>query len=202
MSDLTSLAKTLAIVFLASVVSSVSTWAKDNQGKSPEPGADASPDAPEFVYPQVKDYGKVVRLPNAVDQPRDGSKICVDITAGGPAEKVNPAIEKVARFVNIYAGSGSKPAKVHITIVLHGDATLTSLSTEAYAAKFKLDGNPNLPLFRKLKEAGVEILVCGQAISHKGVSPQDIAHIVGVAVSALTVNVNRQMDGYAFIPLH
>lgn len=202
MSDKISLAKTLAIVFLVSAVSSVSTWAQDTQGKSSEPGTDASPDAPEFIYPRIKDHGKVVRLPNAVDQPRDGSKICVDITAGGPVEKVNPAIGKVARFVNIYAGAGSKPAEVHITVILHGDATLTALSTGAYAAKFQLDGNPNLPLFRKLRDAGVEILVCGQAISHKGVSPEDVADLVGVAVSALTVNVNRQMGGYAFIPLH
>ena len=202
MSDQISLAKTLAIVLLVSAVSSVSTWAQEGQGKSAESGADASPAAPEFVYPRINDHGKIVRLPNAVDQPRDGAKICVDITASGPAEKVNPAIEKVARFVNIYAGAGSKPAEVRITVILHGDATLTALSTGAYAKKFQLDGNPNLLLFRKLKEAGVEILVCGQAISHKSVSPSEIAKEVDIAVSALTVNANRQMDGYAYVPLH
>ena len=202
MNNQVTLATTLAGVLIVSVMSSVSTWAQDAPGHPSVSGADGPPDAPAFVYPRIREHGKVVRLPNAIEQPRTGSRICVDVTAGGPFEEVNPAIEKVARFVNIYAGAGRKPADVRITVVLHSDATLTALSTGAYAAKFKLDGNPNLPLFRALKEAGVEILVCGQAISHKGVSHDDISDTVGVAVSALTVNVNRQMDGYAFVPLH
>ena len=53
--------------------------------------------------PSIADYGKVVRLPNAVQQPREGSRIVVDVTKGGEADKLNPAIEKVCRFVNIYA---------------------------------------------------------------------------------------------------
>lgn len=202
MNNRISLVRILAIVLLVSVVNSVSTWAQDGKEKSSRLSSEASPDAPEFVYPRIKDYGKVVRLPKAVDQPRNRAGICVDITAAGPAEKVNTAIEKVARFINIYAGAGSKPAEVRITVILHGHATLTALSAGAYAERFQLDGNPNVPLLRKLKEAGVEILVCGQAISHKGVSRGEIAKEVGVAVSALTVNVNRQLDGYAFIPLH
>ena len=192
----------LGLTVVVAAASWLSTLAQGNQDESGDSGTKASTNAPEFVFPRIKDHGKVVRLPNAVEQPREGSKICVDVTAGGPAESVNPTIEKVARFVNIYAGAGDKPANVSITVILHGDATLTALSTKTYATKFGLDGNPNLPLFRKLKEAGVEILVCGQAISHKGMSPDDIADEVGVAVSALTANVNRQMDGYAFVPLH
>lgn len=193
---------TLTITAVLAAASGLSALAQENEGEAQGFGAKALTNAPEFVFPRIKDHGKVVRLPNAVEQPRDGSRICVDVTAGGAAEAVNPAIEKVARFVNIYAGAGDKPADVRITVILHGDATLTALSTKAYATKFGLDGNPNLPLFRKLKEAGVEILACGQAIGHKGVSLGDIADEVGVAVSALTVNVNRQMDGYTFVPLH
>lgn len=115
-------------MLLVSAVSSVSTLAQSTQGKSSEPGADASPDALEFIYPRIKDYGQVVRFPNAGDRPSDGSKICVDSTAGGPADKVNPAIEKAARFVSIYAGAGSKPVEARITIVQYGDATPTALS--------------------------------------------------------------------------
>ena len=37
---------------------------------------------------------------------------------------------------------------------------------------------------------------------HKGGRQEDVAKNVEIAVSALTVNVNRQMDGYTFIPLH
>ncbi|MCA9118701.1 MAG: DsrE family protein [Planctomycetaceae bacterium] len=193
---------TLAFVAIATVASWISTSAQEDEKAIRNSESRASANASAFVFPRIKDHGKVVRLPSAAEQPRNGSKICVDVTAGGPAEAMNPAVEKVARFVNIYAGAGDKPADVSITVILHGDATLTALGAEAYATKFGLDGNPNLPLFRKLKEAGVELLVCGQAISHKGISLDDIAVDVKVAVSALTVNVNRQSDGYAFVPLH
>ncbi|MEQ8787908.1 MAG: DsrE family protein [Pirellulaceae bacterium] len=155
-----------------------------------------------FVYPSIDGHGKVVKLPRAAEQPRNGSKICVDVLAGGAAGDVNPALEKVARFVNIYAGAGEKPASCSITVVLHGDATAAALSDAAYARHTDADANPSLPLMRKLREAGVEFFVCGQAMASKGYAADAAADEVQVAVSALTVNVNRQMDGYAFIPLH
>lgn len=153
-------------------------------------------------YPSIDGHGAVVRLSNAADQPRDDSGICVDLTKGGPADKINPAIEKVARFVNIYSGAGKAPATVQISVILHGDATLVALNDTAYAERFNTAGNPNLALVRQLRQAGVELLVCGQALAHKGASDSEVDMAVAVAVSGLTVNVNRQQDGYAFIPLH
>jgi uncharacterized protein len=153
-------------------------------------------------HPSITDYGTVFHLPDAQDQPRDNSKICVDVTKGGPADKINPAIEKVARFVNIYSQAGKAPASVCISVILHGDATLVALNDAAYVRRFETESNPNTPLLRELRQAGVELLVCGQAITHKNASHQEIADSVEVAVSGLTVNVNRQQDGYAFIPLH
>lgn len=159
-------------------------------------------DGPQFLYPRIAEHGKVVHLPEASDQPRDGSQICVDVTAGGPAEAINPAIEKVARFLNIYAGAGKEPAAVQVTVLLHGDATLASLSDDAYAARFDVAQNPNLPLIREMKDAGVEFVVCGQAVVFKGARHSEVDEDIQIAVSGLTVNVNRQQDGYAFIPLH
>ncbi len=143
-------------------------------------------------HPSIAGHGEVFRLPDAQDQPRDDSKICVDVTKGGPADKINPAVEKVARFVNIYSQAGRVPASVRISVILHGDATLVALNDEAYAKRFETESNPNTPL----------LLVCGQAMTHKKASLDDVGDSVKIAVSGLTVNVNRQQDGYAFIPLH
>lgn len=153
-------------------------------------------------HPSIAGHGDVVQLPDAVDQPRDESKICVDATKGGPWNRINPAIEKVARFVNIYSKAGKSPATVRISVILHGDATLVALDNAPYGKRFDTDGNPNLPVLEKLRTAGVELLVCGQSLAHKGASHDDVAAQVEVAVSGLTVNVNRQQDGYAFLPLH
>jgi hypothetical protein len=155
-----------------------------------------------FVTPAIANHGKVVRLPDAAEQPRDGAKIVVDLTAGGSREKLNAAVEKVARYVNIYAGAGRKPATVRITVVLHGEATAVALSDAAYGKRFKTRGNPNLPLIRKLKKAGVEFFVCGQALAHMKFAPAEVAGELPIAVSALTVNVNRQQQEYAYVPLH
>lgn len=157
---------------------------------------------PPQRYPTIEGHGEVVRLPRSADQPRNSSRICVDVTKGGAHGEINLAVEKLARFVNIYALAGKVPATVHISVILHGEATLVSLRNDAYAKRFNTDSNPNLPLFRQLQRAGVELLVCGQSLAHKDAAYEDVDDTVQVAVSGLTVNVNRQRDGYAFIPLH
>ena len=156
----------------------------------------ASPSNP--VIPKV---GSVVQLPNAAHQPRAGTKVLIDITRGSEPAEVNAAIEKVAKYLNIYAGGGAKPAKAQFAVVFHGDATLAVLNDDAYAAKFKTPGNPNLDLLHQLHEQGVELFVCGQTLISKDAKPDEVAVFIDTAVSALTVVVNLQADGYAHIPL-
>jgi len=156
---------------------------------------------PEYTRPAIAEYGKIVQLSTAAQQPRDGSRIVVDVTKGGKPDALNAAVEKVARFVNIYQGAGKTPATVNIAIVLHGEATLTALNADAYAKRFETTGNPNLDCLHKLHEAGVEIFVCGQSLIGKDANPDDVVVFADVAVSALTSLVNLQADGYAYVPL-
>lgn len=167
------------------------------------PPADQSTlsDEPQYISPAIAGYGKVVKLPNASHQPRDDSKIVVDITKGGDPDKLNSAIEKVCRFVNIYAGAGKSPAKVNIAVVLHGDATLAPLNAEAYSTRFKTIGNPNLDCLSELKKAGVKVYVCGQSLTGKGAKRAEVSEFADVTVSALTSLVNLQADGYAYLPM-
>ena len=165
----------------------------------PVPGK--ADDAVNDSTPVIEGYGKVVHLADASHQPRDNSRIVVDVTKGGEPGELNSGIEKVARFVNIYHGAGKKPATVRIVIVLHGDATLTALNGDAYAERFGTKDNPNFDCLHKLHEAGVEIYVCGQSLISKGGKPDETLVFVDVAVSALTSLVNLQADGYAYIPL-
>jgi intracellular sulfur oxidation DsrE/DsrF family protein len=165
----------------------------------PVPGKETALATPH--HPQIANYGEVVRLPDAAQQPRDGTKICVDVTGGGAPDQLIPAIEKVARYVNIYAGAGESPAQVDMAVVLHGDATLAALNSDAYAAKFGTQGNPNFELLHELHELGVPIYVCGQTLISKGCKPDEVMVFVDVAVSALTAVVNHQIDGYTVVQL-
>jgi len=157
--------------------------------------------AAQQTAPLIEGYGKVVQLIEALHQPRDNSKIVVDITKGGDPAELNPGIEKVAKFVNIYHGAGKQPATVKIAIVLHGDATLAILNGDNYAERFGTNDNPNFDCLHKLHEAGVEIYVCGQSLISKGAKPAETMVFVDVAVSALTSIVNLQSDGFAYMPL-
>ncbi len=164
------------------------------------PGKDENP-VSAAVTPAIKDYGKVVRLPDASQQPRSGAKLCVDVTRGGDVAKLNPAIEQVAKYVNLYEAAGKEPADAQFAIVLHGDATLAILDDDAYAKRFGTEGNPNLDCLHQLHEAGVEIYVCGQSLMKEGAKLEEVVVFADPAVSALTAIVNLQADGYAYVPL-
>lgn len=155
----------------------------------------------ESANPAIKKYGAVVQLPDAAQQPREGSRIVVDVTKGGEATKLNPAIEKLSRYVNIYAGAGKVSTTATIAVVIHGDATLSVLNADAYTQRFNVQDNPNLECLRELHEAGVQIFVCGQSLIAKGATPEEVLVFTDVAVSALTSLVNLQDDGHAYIAL-
>ncbi len=163
------------------------------------PGAVAAKPA-EAAHRVIANHGAVVQLPSAVHQPRAGTKILVDLTRGGDPDEINAGLEKVAKYVNIYAGGGAEPAGVQIAIVFHGDATLAVLNADAYAAHFKTHRNPNLSLLRELHEADVELYVCGQSLVSKGSAPEEVAVFVDTAVSAISAVANLQADGYAYVP--
>lgn len=187
----------LVLLTFAAAISLLIAEAMKNH---PVPGRD-KPEARVATYPTIKNHGKVVRLPDAAHQPRSGTKLLVDVTRGGDAETLNPAIEKVAKYVNLYAGGGAEPADVQISVVFHGDATLHVLNSDAYSKHFNATTNPNLDLLHQLHESGVELYVCGQSLLSKGASTEDVAVFVDTAVSALTAIANSQADGYVYLPL-
>lgn len=152
-------------------------------------------------YPRIAGHGAVVQLADAAHQPRPGTKLIIDVTKGSKPDELNSAIEKVAKYLNIYAGAGAEPVSADFAVIFHGDATLAVLNPDAYREEFDGAENPNLELLRQLHEAGVELYVCGQTLISKGSNPDDVAVFVETAVSALTVVVNLQADGYAFVPL-
>jgi intracellular sulfur oxidation DsrE/DsrF family protein len=159
-----------------------------------------SPSKTGLVYPLVRGHGGIVLLPRAAEQPRKGAKAVFDITADAKPGAVNRGLERVARLLNLYGAAGLKAGDVKIAAICHGDADKAVLSDEAYAARFKVAANPNLPLIRDLKKAGVEVFVCGQSLHDLGFKAEEVVPEVPVADSAMLVLVNKQTDGYAYIP--
>jgi SAM-dependent methyltransferase/intracellular sulfur oxidation DsrE/DsrF family protein len=157
--------------------------------------------SPKLEFPIIKKHGGVVARPTAVEQPRVGAQVAFDVTAAAKPEEINKGFDRVARLLNLYGAAGLKHHDVKITVVLHGDATNAALSDAAYSERFDVENNPNLPLIQQLREAGVEILVCGQALNYKGFADREVTKEIPIAASAMTVNINKQSEGYSFLQI-
>jgi len=158
--------------------------------------------ATKLVTPTVAGFGAILPRPGAIEQPRSGGKVVFDTTADAKPDAINKGLDRVARLLNLYGSNGMPASDAKIAIVFHGEATKTILSDAAYEERFGQPANPNLPLIRKLQDAGVEVMVCGQALNYKGFPDAEVADGIPVAASALTVLMNKQADGHAYIPMH
>lgn len=165
-----------------------------------EPHA-AVPAPVKLQFPIIPQHGGVLPRPQAVEQPRAGVKVVFDTTADARSTDVNKGLDRVARLLNLYGAADLQAADVRIAIVLHGEATKTALSHAAYQEHFGVEQNPNLPLIQDLKRAGVEVFVCGQALNYKGFADGEVADGIPIAAAALTVVINKQTDGYAYLPV-
>ena len=157
---------------------------------------------PKPVAPVISGYGAVVPLPDASEQPAKGSKVVFDVTATAKdASKPLPGLERVATLFNLAGSAGLKPSDLEVVVVLHGEATSAALDDAAYK-ELTGQAHPHADLMKKLKEAGVKFLVCGQSMARKGYDPKRVRGGVTVAASAVTAAVNLQARGFAYIPAH
>lgn len=165
---------------------------------------------PKFAHPVIKDHGGIVELPDAAHQPKKNSKVLIDITSDEKSGRVIKGLDRAALILNQYTHTDAGTDRgFKMAIILHGPATVAALSQDGYAKHAKpymkdkgQTENPNLELIAELRDAGVEILVCGQALAHHKFATTEVAPEVTIAVSAATVNIGLQMENYAYIPFH
>lgn len=151
--------------------------------------------------PVVENYGPVYAVAEDsfnLDSKRK-YKILMDIGKGPDDPSVlNRNVESAARLLNMHARNGIKPENLELAIVLHGSGIHSALKDEAYDEKF-LVSNPSKDLVKSLSKAGVHIYVCGQSAAFNGYSEEDLLPEIKMAVSAMTVHVRLQQEGYQAI---
>lgn len=153
--------------------------------------------------PAVEGYGKMHPLPKGAYQPDPQAtyKVVFAMTAASKApEEVNPAIERVARAVNLYVGAGVPLSHLKFVAVAYGAATSIALDDAHYKAAYGI-ANPNLPVIARLRKAGVDVAVCGQAVLEHHYQYEWIDSSVTVALAALTTITSLESQGYALMPL-
>lgn len=157
---------------------------------------------PQQASVLVPGFGKISAVPGAANLPDRNLhyRVLFSVTkaADAPA-KVNPSLEKVARFFNLLGSEGVVPRQKDVVIILHGSATPVVLTDEAYRARYGVP-NPNLALIRALGSAGAAIHVCGQALHAQKIDRAAVSPEVIVDLSAMTTIATLQLKGWALMP--
>ena len=151
--------------------------------------------------PIIQEYGEVFAVPEP-DFPTDPDlvyKVVFDIGIGEEdPSQVNKRINTLARFLNMHAQAGIPAENLHVACVFHGTAARDVLKSEVYRERYGVD-NPNESLLKALAEAGARMYLCGQSAFARNIPLDQKTDAVGLALSAMTVLIKLQGEGYRMI---
>jgi len=110
---------------------------------------------------------------------------------------VNPMLPTIATYVNTLGKYGVPAEHRHIVIMFHQrtpdlDIVMTN---EAYKERYNRD-NPNIAIIHALKQAGVDIRVCGQGLIGRKIDSKQVNPDVQIDLWAMTTLVNLQLKGF------
>ena len=152
--------------------------------------------------PYVDAGGPAFEVPDRDVPLREGYKYRVVFEATeypGELTDVNRELTVVGRFMNMHGKNGVPIEDLDVAVVLHGRALLAAFNDEAYRELHGVS-NPSLDLLHSLADAGVKFYACGQSLGFRGLDKSVLADPVKVGLSAMTMLVTLQSDGYAFLP--
>lgn len=166
-------------------------------------GAMPSTLSAQTTGPLIAGYGAIAPLTGDETRadPALRYRLAFSVTkAAASPDKVNPSLDKVARLLNLLDRDGIRPAPGDIVAVVHGAATPIVASSSVYKTRTKAKFNPNLQLIKKLRDAGVTVAVCSQALHANHMAAKDLAPGVRIDLSAMTTLGALQLRGWALIP--
>jgi intracellular sulfur oxidation DsrE/DsrF family protein len=148
----------------------------------------------------VPGYEAAKDLPGARELPDPKVDYKVVFADGQDAKNpgdVNPMLPTIATYVNTLGKYGVPAEHRHLVIMFHQrtpdiDIVMTN---EAYKERYKRD-NPNIALIHALKQAGVDIRVCGQGLIGRKIESSQVNPDVQIDLWAMTTLVNLQLKGY------
>src|SRR6476660_2521356 len=148
---------------------------------------------PVAGYAPAKDIPGARELPN----PEVDYKVVFSVAAVVKPEEVHPTLKTIALYLNTLAHNGVPANHRHIVAVFHQGGGDAVLANDVYKSRHNGTDNPNIAALAELKQAGVELRVCGQGLLGKKVDPSQLLPGVQADLWAMTTMVNLQMRGYA-----
>jgi intracellular sulfur oxidation DsrE/DsrF family protein len=153
--------------------------------------------AQQALFPIIENFGGIYEISDSIDpEPGMEYNIVIDLkTLQRDKASLNPGLNNVARMMNLHGLGGVKAENLNVAVVIHGGATDLVINNEAYQKRYELD-NPNLKLLDSLKEAGVEIYVCGQSLLARKYEFDELNPQITKGLSMLTVFTTYMNRGY------
>jgi intracellular sulfur oxidation DsrE/DsrF family protein len=142
-------------------------------------------------------------VPNAHELPDPDTdyKVVFDVNRDPEnPDDVNPMFNAIATYLNTLGKYGVPPEHRHLVAMIHHrtegfDIVMTN---EAYKKRHGRD-NPNIEIIHKLKQAGVDIRLCGQGLVGREIDRKDVNPDIQVDLWAMTSIINLMLEGYARI---
>jgi intracellular sulfur oxidation DsrE/DsrF family protein len=151
----------------------------------------------------VPDMPVAGEVPNAheVPDPATNYKIVFSVNrAPENPDEVEPMFRAIAVYLNTLGKYGVPPEHRNIVAMIHHRSERFDIvmNNEAYKARHGRD-NPNIEIIRKLKQAGVDIRLCGQGLAGREIDPEDVNPDIQIDLWAMTSIVNLTLAGYTHI---
>jgi intracellular sulfur oxidation DsrE/DsrF family protein len=156
-----------------------------------------------WITPTIVGFGHMHPLDNAAYRPKPDQvyKVVFAMSMGAKSPKeVNPSLDGVARAVNLYTQAGVPLKNLQFVAVAYAAATPLVLNDAQYKAAFGVP-NPNLPLIKALRDKGIDVAVCGQAIAGYNYKYEWVDAHVTLSLSAITTITTLEHEGYGLLQL-
>lgn len=199
------------IFFIVSVFLSVSLYAQElKTGSKPISKEDRFAKLePKMIFPMIKASKMTGVVPvdfitNAPDE-EEKMKLVFDFTQStannAQGSHVNEGLEEVIRILNLHIASGFKKENLKAVVVFHSASILSIMNDEYYRKTYKTN-NPNVDLLNQLLKNNIEMVVCGQSILLRELSPDDFLPNIQFALSAKTTLSKYQNKGYILFAIN
>ena len=149
----------------------------------------------------IKDYGQTFSVDNPEIKTDTTAtlKVIFDVSQSAKeTNTINSNLVTVARFLNMHAEAGMDLKQLKAAVTIHGGAWKDVLNDAVYNEKYGTN-NPNTKLLKQLKQAGVDIIICGQTAAFRKMDRVSVNSDVKFALSAMTALLQYQNEGYKFI---
>jgi intracellular sulfur oxidation DsrE/DsrF family protein len=159
-------------------------------------------------YPLIKSskWSGVIPVSNVTEKPDPSLQYkllfedVLGIRDSAAAKEISEGLSEVARVINLHIAAGIPKNKLNVVLVVHGPALYAVYNNEAYKKKYGID-NPNIELINELKNNGVKLIACGQAMNFFEVQQSEMVPGINISLTAQTVLSNYQLKGYVWYPI-